>query len=1346
MAALKTAGRQTRDLNDRLVQNRQATEAVGRGLVGFGTAVVGGMALATKAAIDWESAWAGVTKTVDGSESQMAALEARLRDMATELPATHEEIASVAEAAGQLGVQRESVAGFTRTMIDLGNTTNLTAEEAASAMAQFGNVMGTSQDDVDRLGSALVALGNNSATTEADILEMSQRLAGAGNLIGATESDILAMSAALASVGIRAEAGGGSMSRVMQQIHTAVSEGGEAVQGFADVAGMSADEFSNRWSDDPVEAINSFVLGLNNVEASGGNVVGVLSDLGIRSTEDVRTILGLKGATDLLSDSLGIAAEGWEENTALSEEAQQRYDTAASQIQVAWNTIKDAAIDVGAAIMPVVSSVAGTVGDLARAFSSLPDPVKGALGVLGSVAGVASLAAGGLMLMLPRIRDTRDAIRDLGLTGDRAQGRVRRLGRSMRTASVAAAGLGAAAVGIDAIFGSRTLEHNLEALTVGLERWATQSKLSGEAARFLGDNAEDLSSDFEQIGSWANFAARPAQALGETLFGWAGVTSSIGDAEKRVQSLGQALAQLVEEGDADVAAAAFERIAKVAGDAGVSTERVRELMPEYAAALEVAGDEASNSAGKQGEFAEGVGDAKSETEQATDALQEYADQQRAMVDPVFALQNALRRQEEAQQDLDESIRTHGPNSEQARTAQWALAEAISGVEQAALDGDISFDAFKTKLQQWVEQGKINQATADTLKERVKTLREEAEDYRGPYDATFNANTGQAREKIRSLNELLDMWDGKESTAYAKLIPQMLAPDYQGSNTGLYNFNFPGGATGGTITRSGIKRYAGGGTIVGPGTGTSDSIPAFAEGGPLLVSNGEFISTDASRRRNEAALIAGNRGATLVPVGGDGASAVGERDAALQDMRQTLQTVADSEDAWNTALNENSDALERSETLAGSLVDVVTRTGNVAGDSDAAYGRFSTRLTQWDGQARRTQARADALAGRVVNLRGEAEDYQGGYDATLTANTHPAQRAIREGVGVMNDYLDRLNNTTVKIGAQFDFGQSGGGVGSVNVSYGLADGGPVVGPGGPTDDQVPLWGSNGEYMIRAAAVSKYGRGFLDMVNAGKYRDGGLIEPRRRTTYRPSDTFGSALEGGDMLGDLFEATEDILARGASEWASSLVSSAGSGGGAGVARWRSVAARALAYTGSPMSWLPSLMRRMNQESGGNAAAFNDWDINAINGVPSQGLMQTIPPTFYGYAGELAPRGILDPFANIVAAIRYTVDRYGSGPAGWNRPGGYDEGGMASGVGMMAKRTIEPERVLSPRQTASFEQLVRVLDRGGAGGSGRGPQTMRIVSGRLAIEQDRQGGLVAMMRDVVAQELSDERAFRGR
>lgn len=61
---------------------------------------------------------------------------------------------------------------------------------------------------------------------------------------------------------------------------------------------------------------------------------------------------------------------------------------------------------------------------------------------------------------------------------------------------------------------------------------------------------------------------------------------------------------------------------------------------------------------------------------------------------------------------------------------------------------------------------------------------------------------------------------------------------------------------------------------------------------------------------------------------------------------------------------------------------------------------------------------------------------------------------------------------------------------------FATGGQVRGPGSGTSDSIPALLSNGEYVIRAAAVRKLGKGYLDLINNGlpisRFADGGLAE--------------------------------------------------------------------------------------------------------------------------------------------------------------------------------------------------------------------------------------------------------------
>ena len=112
------------------------------------------------------------------------------------------------------------------------------------------------------------------------------------------------------------------------------------------------------------------------------------------------------------------------------------------------------------------------------------------------------------------------------------------------------------------------------------------------------------------------------------------------------------------------------------------------------------------------------------------------------------------------------------------------------------------------------------------------------------------------------------------------------------------------------------------------------------------------------------------------------------------------------------------------------------------------------------------------------------------------------------------------------------------------------------------------------------------------------------------------------------------------------------------AGVEQWRVLATRALQMTGQySEANLERLLYQMQTESGGNPNAINNWDINAINGTPSKGLMQVIDPTFRAYAMPGYDKNIYDPLSNMLASIRYAVSTYGSLAAAY-RGVGYEDG----------------------------------------------------------------------------------------
>lgn len=297
-------------------------------------------AASATAGIAYESAFAGVKKTTEATTEEYEKLRQSILDMSTkEIPATANEIAEVAEVAGQLGVEKDNLLDFSRVMIDLGESTNLSATEAASSLAKFANITGMGVDKYSNLGSVIVAMGNNFATTEADIVSMGTRLAASGDLAGLSETQIMALATAMSSVGIESEAGGSAMSKLLKKMQVSVETEDKLLKQFAKTANMTSGEFKKAFQEDAVGALSAFIDGLNDTKRNGKSATVVLDDMGLTEVRLSNTILSLANSNGLMTEAVKMANSAWDENTALSEEAAKRYETMESKLKIFRNGI-----------------------------------------------------------------------------------------------------------------------------------------------------------------------------------------------------------------------------------------------------------------------------------------------------------------------------------------------------------------------------------------------------------------------------------------------------------------------------------------------------------------------------------------------------------------------------------------------------------------------------------------------------------------------------------------------------------------------------------------------------------------------------------------------------------------------------------------------------------------------------------------------------------------------------------------------------------------------------------------------------------------------------------------------
>lgn len=341
-----------------------------------------------EASMDFESAMTGVAKTTDLTNEELSDMSSAIRGMSTEMPSTAEEIAAVTEAAGQLGIQKDALLDFTEVMTMLGTATNMSADEAATALARFANITGMSADNYDRLGAVIVGLGNNYATTESEITAMATRLASAGKLAGLTEPEILALSAAMSSVGIEAEAGGTAMTQTLSAIESAVAHGGDTLNEFARIAGMSAADFADMWETNAIGALTSFIGGLGQLEAQGESAVLTLDELGMSGVRQSNMLQSLALAADQMTGAVNLANQEWTSNTALINEASKRYETTESQLQMMQNAYHNLQAAIGDAYTPALREAYGVITDALNGLTEFVEEHPEAVAAVTAFAGV----------------------------------------------------------------------------------------------------------------------------------------------------------------------------------------------------------------------------------------------------------------------------------------------------------------------------------------------------------------------------------------------------------------------------------------------------------------------------------------------------------------------------------------------------------------------------------------------------------------------------------------------------------------------------------------------------------------------------------------------------------------------------------------------------------------------------------------------------------------------------------------------------------------------------------------------------------------------------------------------
>ena len=401
---------------------------------------------------DYEMALARLKAALPEAGEEIERLNEAALNMSETIPVSYEEIMAIMTSLAKAGVPVGEIEGMTLAMARMSAVTGMTAEEVGTSMVMFMNSMGLPMGNVDQLGAALVRLADESIATEGDIFSMATRMAATANLAGFSATDVLSLSAAFASMGVEAEAGGTAASKLMKKMQLA-AETGKDVEGFANVMGVSAEQFTANWNQSPADSMLAFFQSLSAMDKGGEQSVNAWLDSMDLTEIRLGNLIALGASNpDMFQNLMGTGAKGFEDNTALVEKAGTIFETTSGQMDMLANATRNAQADLGENVADTFQPIIDKVGELVKGFGELDEETQtrwvniGAtlvgVGAGATMIGTAAQGVGKIVTFVGKIKGGEVALfsRLIGALAGPAGGWL-----------LAAAGIGAVALAISSI-------------------------------------------------------------------------------------------------------------------------------------------------------------------------------------------------------------------------------------------------------------------------------------------------------------------------------------------------------------------------------------------------------------------------------------------------------------------------------------------------------------------------------------------------------------------------------------------------------------------------------------------------------------------------------------------------------------------------------------------------------------------------------------------------------------------------------------------------------------------------------------------------------------------------------
>ena len=310
-------------------------------------------------ATDLETRLVGLSKATDLEGDALAKMKAGLVGLSTSMKGIRlNDLIEIATNGAKMGVAADDLLEYAEGVAMVASAIDdMAPGDIADQVGELGGVFGMGVRSVKQFGSAIDKIADSGMSASSSILNVSQRISGTAVVARLSAQETVSLAAALLDTGTMAEAAGGALNKMLQELNDVDSQ-----KGFAKTIGVSAEEFAATVRDKPMKAIGDFLQALKKLDA--GSQLKALGASGIKGGEQIAEIQKLSQKTDALSNYVAMANREFVTLDQITKSYGSSAGTTAAQIVVMQNQVQILADRIGTALLPSLNVALGLVGDL----------------------------------------------------------------------------------------------------------------------------------------------------------------------------------------------------------------------------------------------------------------------------------------------------------------------------------------------------------------------------------------------------------------------------------------------------------------------------------------------------------------------------------------------------------------------------------------------------------------------------------------------------------------------------------------------------------------------------------------------------------------------------------------------------------------------------------------------------------------------------------------------------------------------------------------------------------------------------------------------------------------------